>query len=85
MLSMSEGIIEEEFDIRHVAQLQIAPYFPPDQPPGTLQTLSYFFLSLALTDYAVVNARIPKVVGQLHLGKSNTLDPRVFHDTLNGP
>ena len=85
MLRMSEGIIEEELDIRYEPQLQIATQFPSDHAPGTLQTLAHLFLSLALTDHTEVDTCVPKIVGEFHLGKGNPADPRVFHDTLDGP
>ena len=58
MLGVSEGIIEEELDVRHVAQLQISTHFPPDHAPGALQPLVHLFPSLVLTDQTVVDAAV---------------------------
>jgi len=85
MLGVSEGIIEEELDVRHVAQLQVSTHFPPDHAPGALQPLAHLFPSLALTDHTVVDARVPEIVGQFHFGNGHPLGPRIFHDALDRP
>ena len=85
MVGVSEGIIEEELDVRHVAQLQISTHFPPDHAPGALQPLVHLFPSLVLTDQTVVDARVPEIAGQFYVDNGDPTDPRIFHDALDRP
>jgi hypothetical protein len=85
MLGVPEGIIEEEIDVRHVAQLQISPHFPSDQAPGALQSLLRVRPSLVLTDHTVVDARVPEIARQLHIRNGHPTNPRIFHDALDRP
>lgn len=85
MVGVSEGIIEEELDVRHVAQLQISTHFPSDHAPGALQPLVHLFPSLVLTDQTVVDARVPEIAGQFHVDNRDPADPRIFHDVPDRP
>ena len=85
MLGVSEGIIEEELDVRHVAQLQISTHFPPDHAPGALQPRVHLFPLPVLANQTVVDARVPEIAGQFHVGNGHPTDPRIFHDALNRP
>jgi len=85
MLGVPERIIEEELDVRYVAQLQMPSYFPFDHPPGASQAFKHHLLSLTITDHAVVNTGVPEIVRQFHFGEGNSLDTRIFHDAKNRP
>lgn len=85
MLGVSDGTIEEELDVRHVAQLQISPHFPPDNARGALQPLLRLCPSLVLTDHTVVDACVPEITRQLHIRNGHAKNPRIFHDALDRP